>query len=162
LWGQTHLFHFFSIRLFSGHHRAHIFQNVKLSCILLYAKPWEHPTAVATVSVVVLLSAGINSFTRCTVASVINLKRQPGRTSSVTFEQLWGNFTTQLWFALCDKHFLPQTGNISLWISFASGPFAHKKWCTTVRCSSVVHPSSTVTILTTETGLWRCSCLSFT
>jgi hypothetical protein len=33
---------------------------------------------------------------------------------------------------------------------------------TTERCSLVVHSSSTVAILTTETSLWTCSCASAT
>jgi hypothetical protein len=39
----------------------------------------------------------------------------------------WENFSTQLWAALRDKHFPPQTENISFLISFALSPFAHKK-----------------------------------
>jgi hypothetical protein len=35
--------------------------------------------------------------------------------------------TTRLWTALLDKHYAPQTGNISLWISFALSPFTQKK-----------------------------------
>jgi hypothetical protein len=35
-------------------------------------------------------------------------------------------FATQLWTVLRDKHFPLQTGNISLWISFALGLFGHK------------------------------------
>jgi hypothetical protein len=35
-------------------------------------------------------------------------------------------FSNQLWTALHDKHFPLQTGNISLWLSFALSPFAHK------------------------------------
>jgi hypothetical protein len=34
---------------------------------------------------------------------------------------------TQSWTALRDKHFPPYTGNISLWISFASSHFAKKR-----------------------------------
>jgi hypothetical protein len=37
------------------------------------------------------------------------------------------NVCHQLWTALCGKHSLPQTGSISLWMSFALSPFAHKK-----------------------------------
>jgi hypothetical protein len=37
-----------------------------------------------------------------------------------------------------------------------------KKNRTTQRCSSLVYPSSTVAILTTETSLWTCSCASAT
>jgi hypothetical protein len=37
-----------------------------------------------------------------------------------------------------------------------------KKKSTTERCSSVVHPLSTVTILTTEISLWTCACESVT
>jgi hypothetical protein len=50
-------------------------------------------------------------------------------------------FSTKLWIALRDKHFPPQTGNISLWKSFALRPFAPKKR-TTERCSSIVHPQA--------------------
>jgi hypothetical protein len=64
-------------------------------------------------------------------------------------------FSTQLWNALRNKHFLPWSWNISLWISFALSPFAHRKR-TTERCSSVVQTSSTVAVLTTETNLWTC------
>jgi hypothetical protein len=51
-----------------------------------YAKPQEHPSAVATLSIVFLLSAQINSSTRCTVASVKISTGQTGWASSVTFE----------------------------------------------------------------------------
>jgi hypothetical protein len=44
-----------------GTHLAHIFRNFKRSCIMLYAKLCEHPSAVATLSVVILMSAWINS-----------------------------------------------------------------------------------------------------
>jgi hypothetical protein len=36
---------------------------------------------------------------------------------------------------------------------YALSPFTHKKKRTTERCSSVVYPSNTVVILTTETSL---------
>jgi hypothetical protein len=49
-----------------GTHHAHTFQNFKWSYIMLNAQPWEHPNAVATLSVVILLSAWINFSTRCT------------------------------------------------------------------------------------------------
>jgi hypothetical protein len=42
-------------------------------------------------------------------------------------------------------------GNISLWISFTLSPFAHRK-CRTEHRSSVIHSSSTVAIVTTETS----------
>jgi hypothetical protein len=45
----------------------------------------------------------------------------------------------------------PAIKNISLLISFALSPFAYKKR-TRERCSSVVHSSSTVAILTNETA----------
>jgi hypothetical protein len=54
---------------------------------------------------------------------------RPGQASSATFGSPWENFSTQLWTALCDKHFPPSTGNISLWISFALSPFAPKETC---------------------------------
>jgi hypothetical protein len=43
------------------------------------------------------------------------------------FERPWENFWTQLWTALCDKHFPPSTGDISLWIASALSPFAHNR-----------------------------------
>jgi hypothetical protein len=46
-------------------------------------------------------------------------------------------FATELWTALRDQHFRPQTGNISLWISFASGSLFTKTH--TQRCSSIVY-----------------------
>jgi hypothetical protein len=36
-------------------------------------------------------------------------------------------FSTHLWTASRDKNLQPQTGNISLWISFAWSPSGHKK-----------------------------------
>jgi hypothetical protein len=52
--------------------------------------------------------------------------RTPISTSSPSAKLLL-RFSTQLWAALRDKHFQIWTGNISLWISFALGPFAYKK-----------------------------------
>jgi hypothetical protein len=54
---------------------------------MLYAKPWEHPSAVATLSIVILLSAQINYSTHCTVASVTVSTGRPGRASSTTIER---------------------------------------------------------------------------
>jgi hypothetical protein len=59
-----------------GTDRAHTFQNFKRSCTMLYAKPWEHSSAVATLSIFILLSARINSSTRCTIASVATKTRR--------------------------------------------------------------------------------------
>jgi hypothetical protein len=39
----------------------------------------------------------------------------------------YGNFSTQLWTSLRDKHFPLQTEHIYLWMSFASSPFTHSK-----------------------------------
>jgi hypothetical protein len=46
-----------------------------------------------------------------------------GRTPSATFERPWENFSTQLLTALHNKHLPPQTGNISLCLSFALSLF---------------------------------------
>jgi hypothetical protein len=55
---------------------------------MLYDKPWEHTSAVATLPIVILLSARINSSTRCTIDSVAVLTGRPGRTSTAaTFER---------------------------------------------------------------------------
>jgi hypothetical protein len=75
----------------------------------LHDKQWEDPSAVATLSIVILLSPRINSSTQCTVASVAILTGQPVRVSSATFELLdsvVNRFTRQR---------LP-TVNIYLWI----------------------------------------------
>jgi hypothetical protein len=40
-----------------GIHRAHTFRNFKCSCIMLYAKAWEHPSIVATLSIVIPVSS---------------------------------------------------------------------------------------------------------
>jgi hypothetical protein len=103
-------------------HRAYSFRNFKRSCIMLYDKPWEHPSAVATLSIFILLSARINSSTRRAVASAAIPTGRSGRAASATFERPWENISTQL----RNKHFPPLTGNISLWISFALSHFAHK------------------------------------
>jgi hypothetical protein len=59
--------------------------------------------------------------------TVVSATHASSRASSATFERPWENFLAQLWTALRDNHFPPQTGNISLWISFALSSFAHKK-----------------------------------
>ena len=48
------------------------------------------------------------------------------------------NFCTQLWTAWRDRQCSPYMGSISLWISFASVFFAHKKR-TMPRCSILIH-----------------------
>jgi hypothetical protein len=58
-------------------------------------------------------------------------------------------FAAQAWITLRDKHFPPQKEHISIWISFALWPFAHKTR-TTECCYSLIHTSSTGTILTTK------------
>jgi hypothetical protein len=64
-------------------------------------------------------------------------------TSTPPFQPLcnWENFSTQLWTALCDKHFPPQTENISLWISFALSPFAHKEMHNRMLLFSSIFPN---------------------
>jgi hypothetical protein len=79
----------------------------------------HQPSALATLSIAILLSAQINSSNRCTVASVTIWTGWPGQASFATFECPWENFSTQLWTASRNKHFPPQTGNISLWIWFS-------------------------------------------
>jgi hypothetical protein len=53
---------------------------------MLYAKPWEHPNAFATLSIVILLSARMNPSARYTVASVGISTGLPGLESSDSFE----------------------------------------------------------------------------
>jgi hypothetical protein len=72
---------------------------------MLYAKPWDHHSAVATMSIVILLSAWINPSTRCTVASVtisigppaghhLRLSNVPERTSRPNCELLYTTNTS--------------------------------------------------------------------
>jgi hypothetical protein len=49
--------HIYVLLQFSGPHCAHTFRNFKRSCIMLYAKPLEHPSAAVALSIVILLSA---------------------------------------------------------------------------------------------------------
>jgi hypothetical protein len=69
-----------------GTHRAHSFRNFRRLFIMLYAQPWEQPSAVATLSVAILLYSRISSSTRCTFASDEISTSRPSRASSVTFE----------------------------------------------------------------------------
>jgi hypothetical protein len=75
--------------------------------------------------------------------------------SSATFERPWGNFWTQF-EALCATNISYRKQDF-----FCEYPL---HWVllptksTTEHCSSVVHPSSTFAILTTETSLQTCSC----
>jgi hypothetical protein len=76
-----------------GTHHAYTFRNFKRSCVVLYTKQWEHPGVVATLSIVILLSARINSSTRCAIDSVAISTRRRGRASSATFERPSENFS---------------------------------------------------------------------
>jgi hypothetical protein len=76
--------HFFSILQFCGHTLcAHL---LKLQTIMHNAKATkasEHHSAVVTLSVVILVSARINS-ALCTVASIAFSTGQPGQASTAT------------------------------------------------------------------------------
>jgi hypothetical protein len=102
------------------------------------SKRCELPIAVATTSMVSLLSARMMSSTQCNVAGVVVSTGRPTRCSSSILVRPSENFCTQLWTAWRDRQCSPYMGSISLWISFASIFFAHKK-CTTPRCSIMVH-----------------------
>jgi hypothetical protein len=91
---------------FSGHPQyVDTSRNFKRSCIMLYAKPWKHPNVVSTLSIIILLSAWINSSTDCTVVAIAVSTGRPGQASSATFERPWENLSTQLWAALHDTLF---------------------------------------------------------
>jgi hypothetical protein len=96
----------------------------KLQIIIHYsAKPWWHYSAVATLSIVIFLSAWINLSTHYAVVSVSVPTERPGRVSPASIERPWEN----LWLSMTHKHFPSYTGNISTWISFALNPSSHKK-----------------------------------
>jgi hypothetical protein len=63
---------------------------------MLHVKPWEHPGEVATLSVVILLSAKINYSTHSTAASVAISTGQTVWISSAMFEHPSENSLTQL------------------------------------------------------------------
>jgi hypothetical protein len=77
---------------------VHTFRNFKRSCITLYAKPWEHPSAVALQSISILLLVWVNSSTCCTASA----QSQQG--------DLVGHHL-QLWMSLREavNHFMWQT-----------------------------------------------------
>jgi hypothetical protein len=111
---------------------------------MLYTEPWEHPSAVAALSVVILLSAWINFLTHCIVAYVAI---STGWLSNV-LRQFFDpdvNFFIRLTLPTINrKHFLINM----LCIEPSCPQKTHNRIC-----SLVVHSSGTVTILTTETSL---------
>jgi hypothetical protein len=147
--------------LFLGTHRGHTFQNFKRSCIMLYGKPWEHPSAAAKLSTVVLLSAP-NLPTHCRVASGAISTWRPGRASSATFEislrefldPVLKRFTRQTLPTVTRKYFFLYEYH-SHWVILPTKSI-------TERFFLVVHPSSVVATLTTETSLWTWACVSAT
>jgi hypothetical protein len=96
---------------------------------MLFAKPWERPSAVAALPILILLSAGINSFTRCTVAPVAVSTGRPGRVTLRISRHSYEPLYRQTLPAVNRKYFF-----ISL---LCIEPFAHKKR-TTETCFSVV------------------------
>jgi hypothetical protein len=108
--------HFFSILQFLGTHLAHTFRSFKRSCSMLHAKPWEHPSAVVTLCIVILLSARINSSTRCTVASVAVSTVRPGTGIICDFRTSLRKFLD----------FVVNRFTLSLRTSFAFSTFAYK------------------------------------
>jgi hypothetical protein len=81
-----------------GTHRTHTFLNFKWSYITLHSKSREDPSAVTTLSVVILLSVRTNSSTGYTGGTwwgiICNFYKRP-----------WENFSVQLWNTLRGKHF---------------------------------------------------------
>jgi hypothetical protein len=106
LQGQTHSVTFSQSFSSLGTCHAHTFQNFKWSRIMLYVKPWEHHSAVTTLSTIILLSAQINSSTPCTVASAATSTGHRGWASSVTFECPWENTlpSCKLLYAINTSH----------------------------------------------------------
>jgi hypothetical protein len=126
---------------------------------MLYAKPWEHLSAVATLSIVILLSPRINSSTRYTCCFCRNLNR-------ATWSGIICDFLTSF------REFLDPAVNR---FTRQTLPTVNRQYlCMNILCiesfchitrmtehSSVVQ-SSTVAILTTETSTWTCACASST
>jgi hypothetical protein len=111
---------------------------------MLYDKPWEHPDTVATLSIVVLLSARLNSSTRSTVAM---LQTQQGKLAGLHLR-----FISPVMTVLREKTLLTVNRKYLFMNILCTVSFCPQKR-TTERCSSVVYFSSTVVILTTETSL---------
>jgi hypothetical protein len=78
-----------------GTRHTHTFRNFKRSSNMLYAKPWEHPNAVATLAIVILLSTGMKS---PPAAQLLLSHSQEGGLVGhhATFERASENFSTQL------------------------------------------------------------------
>jgi len=91
------------------------------------SKGCEQPIAVATASMVTLLSPRMMSSTRCDVAGVAISTGRPTRCSSSILVRPSENFCTQLWTAWRVRQCSRYMGSISLWISFAATPFCPQK-----------------------------------
>jgi hypothetical protein len=127
LQGRTHLVNFFSILQFSGHTLCTHFLKFKMIMHYSVCKTIGIPQySCYTVYCHPLVSSNQLPHPLHYCFCYISTGR-PGQSSPAAYEWPWENFLTQLLTALCNKHFPQETGNISLWISFALSPFAHKK-----------------------------------
>jgi hypothetical protein len=150
LQGQTLSVHFARSYSSLGTHCVHTFNNLKRCFIMLYAKPWEHPSAVGTLSIVILLSARINSSTCCIVflsqSQQGNLVRHHLRLSNVLERISLPNceplYTTNTSYR---KHFFYEYP-----LHWVLSPTKNRA---TEFFSSVVHSWSTIAILITVSSL---------
>jgi hypothetical protein len=142
LQGQTHAIHSFSLLQFSEH-------PPRLRCMML------HASEVATLSVVILLSARINSSIRC--STVVSVAISTG--DLVGHHMRLSNVIERISRPSCEPLYATNTSHRKQETFLYEYPphwvFLPTK-STTQRCSSVVHPSSTVAILTTEASMRAC------
>jgi hypothetical protein len=128
---------------------------------VLYAKPWEHPSAVALLSIYTSVSSNqllhplqhncfCRNLNRATWSGIICDFRMSFREF---LDPVVNRFTRQTLPTVSRKYLFMYIPCIE--------SFSYKKR-TTERWSSVGYSSSMVTILTTETSLWTCACASAT
>jgi hypothetical protein len=100
---------------------------------MLYAKPWEHPSAVATPLFLILLSARINTSTRYTVSSVDDAQQG----DLVEHHLRLSNVLERISRPTCEPLYVADTSHhkqetFLYEYSFVLCPFAHKKRTTLI------------------------------
>jgi hypothetical protein len=114
---------------------------------MLYAKPWEHPSAVAILSIGILLSDRTNS----SPAAAHLLLSQSQQSDLVGHRLRLSKVLERISQRSSEPLYATITSHRKEGIFLYEYP-KKKKEGTRERCSSVVHSSSTVAILTTETS----------
>jgi hypothetical protein len=156
LQGLTHLVSFSRAFSFLRTNRTQTFRNFKRPCIMLYDKPWEQPSAVATLPIVILLSAPINSSTSLQHGCFCrNLIRATWSGITCDFRRSLREFLDSV-VNRFTRQTLPTVKQETLLYGYPLHCVlfpTKKKNRARERLSLVVHSSTTVAIFTTETNL---------